>query len=194
MANKRRDKTGQKKKNRKEYVHFEQLKFLERVCQTTPRKPVELKEENSEEDFPLIETIISSPDHEESSLTEFASSSSRFGKRNFQDIDHDNWENGNLIEYPRRFQDEDSDRQFLLSLVPDLKSVPANKKSKLKSDILAAIVAAQTNQEPPKPNLGSFPFQNQQFPMCFVPLNCVPSGAKLQSNQAVSNKTEQSND
>lgn len=132
-------KSGSAATRKKQYVYFELLRFLE-----TSRKET-TSTINEEEDANIDETEHSMLlDHEHTPFSNNSQERSR-KKRVKTDLE--------LIEVLKRkvastennkaVDETDEDKLFLLSMLSDIKKVPAEMKLKLRGDIISLVAAAQ---------------------------------------------------
>lgn len=138
----KKEKNLSKETGRKQYVHFESLQFLEGLTRVSTSS---LDEDPTKNAGLNTRKDVWKRVHEETQKDEIEKRSDRQSKKRA------NEEEGELIQVLRKkiLQGEnpsgenDEDRLFLLSLVSELHKVPADKKLKLKFDIIAAIYQAQ---------------------------------------------------
>lgn len=169
IQKKKEVKSGSGAKAHKQYVYFEQLSFLETLCKKTAST---LDHDNDRENS--VEGNNDNTDATGSLEVEgISKSKSKSNKKLRKDED-------NLIEILKKkivteeetHDEKHEDKLFLLSLVSEINKVPPERRLKLRSDIIAAIAAAQTpitQQWAPMPNTGQFGYQQyslqpQSFP------------------------------
>lgn len=160
LQKKKEVKSGSEVKARKQYVYFEQLRFLDTLCKKTSSS---IDENDGEE------TGQDEDDHEHRELNqetireiENPVNKGKKKKRTRQEDDE-------LIEIlkkkivsdveNKKCDEQDGDRLFLLSLLPEIRKVLPERKLKLRSDLLATIAAAQNL---PMSSSGPFAFGYQQ--------------------------------
>lgn len=142
LLRKRKEKSGTGATGRKQYVHFEILRFLETVCkQTASTKDEDTSLENENENAQDISCEIQT---KETGVAKEQRHNQSRKRKNSDDDELDEVLKTRIVEESQQASlDNDEDRLFLLSLVSELRKVPVDRKLKLKSDIIAAISQAQ---------------------------------------------------
>lgn len=130
-------KSGSAATRKKQYTYFEQLRFLETAVKKTTTN---LDEENN----------VNEEESETSILSDSEPTCSKFLNKSKKRSGNDH----ELIEVlkkkiasedkPRVFDETDEDKLFLLSMLTEIHKVPAEKKLKLRADMISLVAAAQT--------------------------------------------------
>ncbi|XP_066939604.1 uncharacterized protein [Macrobrachium rosenbergii] len=142
LLKKKQEKSGSGACGRKQYVYFEALRFLETVSKhTASNMDEETNQDNEHEDSQELGQEMQTWETEK-----------RPGKRSHNQSRNIKSTDDELIELLKKkalrenqqaTNENDEDRMFLLSLVTQLHKVPADRKLKLKQDIIATIYQAQ---------------------------------------------------
>ncbi|XP_063591556.1 uncharacterized protein LOC134768664 [Penaeus indicus] len=145
LLKRKKEKSGSEACGRKQYVYFENLHFLGSVPKQTTSTGDEGFAASTSMDSEHEVVLDSSPGMPRDDWEAERPRSRYLRKRTHLE------EEGELVHVLKKIlkegealpSEKDEDRLFLLSLVSELHKVPADKKLKLKSDIITAIAQAQ---------------------------------------------------
>lgn len=138
----KREKNLTKETGRKQYVHFESLQFLEGLTRASASS---VDEEPTANAGLNTRKEVRKNVKEETQKDEIENSSDRQSRKRANDEEDELIQviKNKILQGEKPSAENDEDRLFLLSLVSELHKVPADKKLKLKFDIIAAIYQAQ---------------------------------------------------
>lgn len=139
---KEEQKSGSGKKTRKPYVYFEQLRFLETLTKKTSNS-LESNESIIDED--ATEMPGNADKLMEDRSTRLKINRKHTAKTTAKEEDELIEVLKTRIKTTTPEAEPDSDKLFLLSLLPEIRKVPPERQLKVKSDILAVIASAQGN-------------------------------------------------
>lgn len=148
------EKSGSGASGRKQYMYVEILRFLETVTKPTTSSMDESKDEDDDNGM----NVGTSREKEQ----ENPSKTSKIKKRNDEDL-IEVLKAKLLRENQQQWDETNEDRLFLLSLVSELKKVPADRKLIVKASILNVISQAQVLQQPLQPHYATVPAYNPTY-------------------------------
>lgn len=148
---------------RKQYQYFDQLRFLDVV----PRNECTVNEEESENRAPSP-TPVNVPIPVQRSVKKTITNAKRKAEKN----SNEKTAKKRAVQYRDLELENEADRMFLLSLVPDLQKVSPEIKLQLKSDIINSILRAQQQD----------PLNGTQLYVADDSLNLSTAGGKLYNN------------
>lgn len=142
LMKRKKEKNLTKETGRKQYVHFESLQFLEGLTRVSTssvdEEPTTNAGLNTRKEVRKVQEETQKED-------EIEKSSDRQSRKRANDEEDELIQvlKKKILQGEKPSGENDEDRLFLLSLVSELHKVPADKKLKLKFDIIAAIYQAQ---------------------------------------------------
>lgn len=148
---------------RKQYQYFDQLRFLDVV----PRNECTVNDEESETRA-LSPTPVNVPLPVQRPVKKTTTNAKRKAEKNT----NEKTAKKRAVQYRDLELENEADRMFLQSLVPDLQKVPPGIKLQLKSDILNSILRAQQQD----------PLNETQLYVTDDSLNLTTAGGKLYNN------------
>lgn len=148
---------------RKQYQYFDQLRFLDVV----PRNECTVNDEESENRAPSP-TPVNVPTPVQRSVKKTITNAKRKAEKNT----NEKTAKKRAVQYRDLELENEADRMFLLSLVPDLQKVSPEIKLQLKSDIINSILRAQQQD----------PLNGTQLYAVDDSLNLSTAGGKLYNN------------
>lgn len=142
LLKKKKEKSGSSASGQKEYVCFETLRFLETVSKHTANS---MNDQDNFQHNRIEEGQEISPEmQDQSGLTEKRLQNRPKKRGNSDDSELIQALKNKILHESKQASDEnDEDRMFLLSLVSELHKVPADRKLKVRSDIISTITQAQ---------------------------------------------------
>lgn len=157
LRRKSEQKSGSGAKPRRHYLYFEQLRFLE----TSTKKTSDSMNDSNEnvddiEEQPIddLESQVNKPDINNKQRK----TKNKNKKEDDELIDILKKKIISGTEGDGKKEETDGDKLFLLSLLPEIKLIPQERKLKVRSDILAVIANAQAS-----PSLPQQQWTHQQF-------------------------------
>ncbi|XP_054269095.1 uncharacterized protein LOC128990639 [Macrosteles quadrilineatus] len=161
LLRKKNEKSGSRAASRKQYVHFDQLRFLEAVPKKTESSMAAEEageDDNVEEEDP--DALRSDCSDTQSPLDTSFVEPKPVRKREYSN-NSDNELFTVLLKKALQNDNDDEDKLFLLSLLSEIKKVPPQNKLQLRSNIIAVIAQAQQSTQQQWPP--SQPLVNQLF-------------------------------
>lgn len=161
-------KSGAAASYRKQYIFFEQLKFLDVTTRVTSGSIEESPDKEAEEDEP-----------NQNAVTVDAVLPSQAAKRR-RKSDKETEENDQLLQHlkaryvSKETEKPDDDKLFLLSLYSDLKKIPEHMKLCVKGQLISVLSAARQASFVPNVNISQYPHANQSYTQMFQDSHNTP--------------------
>ena len=149
LLKKKSEKNGSGASGRKQYIYFENLRFLETVTKPTTSS-MDDKDENQHTDDDYDDMDVGT------SKRKNLNPIPKISKKKGTDDDLLDVLKAKILKNNKRQAEErNEDRMFLLSLVSELQKVPADRKLQVKASILNVISQAQAIQQPLQPHFAT---------------------------------------